>query len=78
MRLSKSKILITLLTIPILTSCGTDMRDWLYVDLSFNVDEANCIYIDYINRKDDSLSYKCYSHQIDAINILMIFLNLFI
>lgn len=77
MRLSKYKVLSALLTILALTSCGTDMRDWPYVNLDFNVEEVNCIYIEYINRNDDSLSYKCYSNQIGAINDTYNFLESF-
>lgn len=77
MRLIKSKVLIALLTILTLTSCGTDMRDWPYVNLDFDVQGVDCVYIDYINRQDDSLSYKCYSNQTEAINNTYDFLESF-
>ena len=68
MRLIKFKVLIALLTIPILTSCGTDMRDWPYADLHFNVDEATAIYIDYFDKTESNKSIKYYSQEVIAID----------
>jgi hypothetical protein len=77
MRFLKSKLLISFLIIPFLVSCGVDMRDWPYVNLEFNVEEAKSVYINYVNRNDDSLSYECCSNQIEAITDVYYFLESF-
>lgn len=63
--LQKSLMLLTVLFS--LASCGTDMRNWPYIDLSFSTADVNCIYIDYQNNLDDSKSAKYYSEKDEAI-----------
>lgn len=67
--MNKVKLLIaTLLSAIFLASCGGDMKDWPYVNLDISIENASYVYIDYQNREDDSLSYQCYSNQVDTIN----------
>ena len=73
----KSRKFLSVLAIPLLFSCGGDMRDWPYVNLEFNVEEAKTVFVDYVNRKDRSLSFRCYSSQTDAIVAISDFIESF-
>lgn len=77
MKTLKNKFLITLLIIPILASCGGNISSWPYVDLNFNVEDVSGIYIDYVNRKDSSLSYNSYTDQSEGISKVYKFLESF-
>lgn len=77
MSFKKLTVLFTLLLIFMLASCGGDMRSWPYVDLDFDIDDVTCIYIDYLNRQDESMSFKCYSIQMEGFNSSVDFLETF-
>ena len=64
MKILKSSIvtllsfLVLLSTLPIITSCGTDMRDWPYVELGFMCDSVDKIFIEYLNNESVDKSKK--------------------
>lgn len=65
-RLFQKSLMLLPVLLP-LASCGIDMRNWPYVDLSFSAADVNCVYIDYQNNLDDSKSAKYYSEKNEAI-----------
>ena len=68
MGLVKRKAWITLLFLSLLVSCGTDMREWPYIELSFKADEAKSIYINYLDREDTSKTVRYYSEEKKAMD----------
>ena len=64
MKILKSSIvtlasfLVLLSTLPLITSCGTDMRDWPYIELGFKCDSVDKIFIEYLNNESDDKSKK--------------------
>lgn len=56
MKLLKSKLLPIVSMIFLLISCGTDMRDWPYVNLNFDCTSIDSIYISHIDKNKDSLN----------------------
>ena len=55
--------------LPLMTSCGKDMRDWPYVDLGLECDSIDKIYIEYLNDENNK-SKKFYSNNETAIETI--------
>ncbi len=68
MGLVKRKAWITLLFLPLLVSCGTDMREWPYIELSFNSAEVENIHIDYLDKKNTDQTRRYYSEEKEGID----------
>lgn len=68
MGLVKRKAWITLLFLPLLVSCGTDMREWPYIELSFNSAEVESIHIDYLDKKNTDQTRRYYSEEKEGID----------